>query len=429
MRRVFLLLAAVFLLSGFARQESVRPEFTVLRFQRAPAFQIGDPIEFLLLLETQSGSPLAGQRIEIYLDGQHAGTVETDALGSARFRPAGVLSAGPHTIEAVYQGFQFYRSTSVRMQFNVEPAEIVVQTVPVIAGLEFTLDGRAFRTGPDGLARITVDRTGDYDLQLSLEQEALAGLGAVFTGWWPEGAGSSMLVTVPGAQWVQAGFELSFPVVFEFVDLKGAPVDEAVVESVVLRGSDGIVHTLTAGDTLELRANRILVRLSGLDSVAVVHSVQSVIVAGVELVNRGQQRFIYARGLSFQVELLFYDVQFFSRDLLFGRTVAGALELVYPDGERKLFPLSQDGELSLPGLPRGEYEARLITRSGLAPGFPIVLTRDQTVRLPVVSYLDLFAGILMAVFILAGLPLFGRRRKIYQALRRLSPAASTGRDG
>jgi hypothetical protein len=268
------------------------PRQTVLTFQRQPDFQVGDEIDFLVKLETLSGAPLEAQEIELSIGGEVIGSVETDALGAALFRLEAPFLPGTYSVEAVYRGFQFYLPASAVVDLTIAPAEIVVQTVPVIAGLEFSLAGQILRTGADGIARTSVDRAGAYILELLPNETLLSQTGAVFSQWGPGGFEPVTTVTVPGDVWKQVGFEISFPGNFIFVDPDGNPIDHDEIESVVLRGSDGMVYTVTAGETLRLYANRIFARLSGLDSVAVVHSVQSVIVDGVEVVNRGQQRFV-----------------------------------------------------------------------------------------------------------------------------------------
>ena len=418
--RLAYLLAGVLVLllcGGFVLRRVGGLEATALKFQNELGFQVGDEIVFLLLLETEAGQPLPSQQIDLYLDGGFAQTVETDALGAALFRLERDMLPGSYMVAAVYRGFQFYLPAAVAMEFTVAPAEIVVQTVPVIVGLEFSLEGQTFRTGSDGIARISVDRVGAYDLELLPNEVLLLQTGAEFKQWGLGGFEPVTTVLVRGETWMQAGFELSFPGNFVFVDQQGDPIDGTEIETVVLRGSDGVVYRFTAGETLRLRSSRILARLSGLDSVAVVHSVQSVIVDGVEVVHRGQQRFIILPNQPVEIELLFYDVRFFARDLLFGLPIGNGLELEYPDGVTRVFPFDTNGEITLTGLARGEYEARLVTRAGIAPRFPIVLSRDQEIPLPVVGYVDLLAGIAVAAGLIVGLPIFGRRGQILAFLK------------
>jgi hypothetical protein len=409
--------------AGFAPFDAGRPEPTRLRFQTGLDFQIGDEIGFLLLLETERGDPLAAQPIDLFLEDEYAGTVETDALGAAVFSPDRVLLPGQYSIEAVYPGIGRHLPAVVSTMFRIAPAEIVVQTVPVIPGLIFALDGRTAPTGADGIARFSVESAGAFTLELLPNESVLAEAGAVFKQWDLGGLDHAVTVIVPGETRLEAGFEISFPGLFVFVDPDREAIPVRMIESVELRGSDGSVYTFSAGESLQLQANRILVRLNGLDSVAVVHSVQSVIVDGVDVVNRGQQRFIFTPGLPVEIELLFYDVRFYARDLVLGRPIGTGLELIYPDGASRIFTFDEGGEILLAGLARGEYEARLLTREGIAPSFPIVLSRDQEVRLPVIGYADLLAGLAAGGSIIVGLPLFGRRARILDFIREfLRPA-------
>jgi hypothetical protein len=47
-----------------------------------------------------------------------------------------------------------------------------------------------------------------------------------------------------------------------------------------------------------------------------------------------------------------------------------------------------------------------------------VLSRDQAISLPVISFIDLSAGIVLTAAGLIGLPVIGRRRQILDFLRR-----------
>jgi hypothetical protein len=58
-------------------------------------------------LTDQNGNPLANQTVSFAVDGAPAGTSVTDATGTASFTPAGLLSAGTHTVSLSFGGTQY----------------------------------------------------------------------------------------------------------------------------------------------------------------------------------------------------------------------------------------------------------------------------------------------------------------------------------
>ena len=79
---------------------------------------------------------------------------------------------------------------------------------------------------------------------------------------------------------------------FRFVDPRGKPVNSKRIAFVTLRSGTGTTRRVTGRDPVWLPAERIVPLEGGLSRKSVEWSVQSVMVDGSNVVNRGQQRFV-----------------------------------------------------------------------------------------------------------------------------------------
>ncbi len=182
------------------------------------------------------------------------------------------------------------------------------------------------------------------------------------------------------------------------MDPHGIGVDPERVTSFTLRSNVGTVATYPDGQQRWFTTSRTVRRPNGLHSVPVHYILERVDVDGQNVVNNGQQRFLVAPDDEWEVELLLYSVRLMPHDALFGFPVGDAVTLTYPNGESARIP-SEDGALTVRWLARGMYRVSVPDAPGWSPVTPVALSRDQEVKLRVITYLD------MAVVILAGLGL------------------------
>jgi hypothetical protein len=88
--------------------------------------------------------------------------------------------------------------------------------------------------------------------------------------------------------------------------------------------------------------------------------------------------------------VLLYSAHFSARDAMFGFPIGEGIELTYRDGRKEeYFFDGSDAELVIPSLARGSYSARIIGVGGSAPPTPVHLSRDQSIELLMLSYLDM----------------------------------------
>jgi len=382
-----------------------------------PQYEVGDEISFHILLTSIKGSPLDLQPIDIFLNETFLETVETDASGSAVVQLQNRLRSGTYIIKAVYAGYQFTVLAPISVEFVVAPVEVVIQSVPTIAGLELIFDGNLIVTGQDGMARVMVSEPGRYDLELLPNTELLDLQNAEFVQWFPTNFLFMTEVNVPGVTWQQVGFEKIYTANFEFVDMNGFPVPATRIQKFILRGSNGNVIQLSEFELSTLDVNNILARLSGLDSTNVVYSVQQVMVDGSDVVNQGQQRFEYSPGQAVRIELLLFSINVTSEDLIFGTPSGRGLYLTFPNLETRYYPFESQNGITIRGLARGDYSIRVEVDDGFTFDIPLSLSRDQEVRVPVISYIEVIIAAGLAIGIGVELPIWGHRRKIITILQ------------
>ena len=202
---------------------------------------------------------------------------------------------------------------------------------------------------------------------------------------------------------------------FRFVDPRGRLVDPKRIASVTLRSGTGTTRRVTGRDPVWLPAERTVPLEGGFARKSVEWSVQSVMVDGSNVVNRGQQRFVPGKQREVSISVLFFQATFSVRDTLFGFPLGSAIRLRFPDGRVRRYPLANGASLQLPALPRGQYEVSVDAR-GFSFTQTVSLSRDQRVALRVTSYLDvvLLGGAIGAI--LLGL-LVVRRPRLRAAIR------------
>jgi len=380
---------------GYAGFQANTPTHVSISHQRE--FVVGEPIRVLARLTTDKGQPLSGQEMALYLDGNYLGQQETDSAGMAALTVPTALPAGKYAIKVVYSGP--YAPDTIERELVVVAAEILVETVPPLPGIPFLFEGQTIFSGEDGIARILVNQIGMYQIELLPFEESGSEIHIAFQRWEPESYERVKSFTVPGVEALQVGLEVSYPAKFTFIDAAGETVDPARIATLIARGSNGLQFALESGEVHWLRANTLLRRLSGLNSVTVVYSIQSVSVDGSNVVNQGQQRFSLPAD-EITLELLLFSATFSAADSLFRFPIGSGVNLAYPDQTTVYYPFDQSGTATTERLARGVYTATIADLPGFSIPIPLVVTRDQVVTLPVISYLDLFAVLLAGILLI-----------------------------
>jgi hypothetical protein len=308
---------------------------------------------------------------------------------------------------------------------RLQPHTLVVEVVPAMAGVAFTLDGQGFQSGPDGVASITMDGVATRRLTVAVPPPR-PGLRFQFQRWTGGYGGdefsTNRTVRMGGrVTRVVAGFTQECLVRWSFVDTRGDPVPNGTVESVVLKDDSGGryqkpgdgAHWLPASQPVRDNSGR--VRSQPLD-----YSVEGVLVDGANAVFRAQQRFRPAPDATWPISLRFYQMQISSHDAVFGFPAGSAVQLRSPDGQVRRLDLDGRSRAGSGRLARGDYQLK-VEGPGISWWTPVSLSRDQEVELDFLSWLDLSVAALLALVVLVGLPLLGGRLR---RRRRRPPTAA-----
>jgi hypothetical protein len=315
---------------------------------------------------------------------------------------------------------------------RLQPHTLVVEVVPAMAGVAFTLDGKGFRSGPNGVASITADGVATRRLTVAVPPPQ-PGLRFRFQRWTGGYGGdefsSSRTVRMGGrVTRLVAAFAQECLVRWSFADNRGDPVPGGTVESVVLKDTSGGryrqagdgVHWLPASQAVRDNSGR--VRSQPLD-----YSVEEVLVDGANAVFRAQQRFRPEPNVTWVISLRFYEMQIRARDAVFGVPVGSVVWLRSPDGQVRRLDLDGRSRAGSGRLARGDYQLR-VQGPGVSWWTPVSLSRDQEVELVFLSWLDLSAAGLLAVLVLVGLPLLGGRLRRRRRATSGVPAGSVTGD-
>jgi hypothetical protein len=246
-------------------------------------------------------------------------------------------------------------------------------------------------TDETGVANIEVNTSGIVTLEvLPIEEGNLSpSIRMAFARWNDNVFTQKRQVYFPRTRRLEVGFTVSYQVNQEFYDTEGQPVDPSRVDSMTLRGV-GNTFTFDGAGPIWLPANRLTRRIGErLESEEILYYFREIIVDGANVVNKSEQRFHIRPNDVWPVQVLLYSARFSARDAMFRFPIGRGIELTYPDGHTEQFLFDPGkAELVIPSLARGSYTARIIGAGGSAPPTPVHLSRDQSIELLMLSYLD-----------------------------------------
>ncbi len=398
--------------------------------------EFGTHPDIVVHATSASGQPQAGVGVDLLLNGEKIGRLQTDETGAGHVAMRRDLSVGTYSITAQYKGSatRGIGEAQAESQFSIPPGAIRVQTVPSLPDTRFALtqyspDGaplgtQTVRADDAGLATLPLTAPGGYLLQALpiRDLDESRGMRAEFTRWSDDSFTESRLLWVTSNVELSAGYDVTALVGHSFQDLDSAMVDKSLVGSVTLTSSLGEQIVLNPGDSAWLKASRVVRRLSGLESTKILYSVKSVTMDGSNVVNEYEQRFYAEPHKQVPITVSLYSMHIKTSDAIFGFPVGSAIQLKYTDGRTERLPLGPDHAVHLYSLPRGEYKVKVLG-GGMSSSPPVALSRNQDVEIRVISYLDMALVGGTGIVIVVGLLAFGRGRLGAVIRRRLSPAS------
>jgi hypothetical protein len=290
---------------------------------------------------------------------------------------------------------------------------LTIETVPAVANARFNLDGQILVTGADGTVRTTTTKAQRDELatnqaeHLTVASPTLAirpGVRAKFAGWYDGGYHYSR--SNKTGQLLRAAFDFDFLTSFSFVRPNGGKVDPVGLAGIQLHSEGGSTIALQKIAPVWLRGIKVASNAGHLGVTDVEYKISTVKLNCNNVVHVDQQHFLPAHDQNVVVQLLLFDVTLTVSDAFFGFSQGSAVDLRYADGTVKQARL-RDGSVTLTDLPRGNYALK-VHAPGLTSDKSLSISRNQTAKLQVISWLDLVALGATILLFCAGLFLIGR---------------------
>ncbi len=155
---------------------------------------------------------------------------------------------------------------------------VMVQTVPALTGVGFSVDGDDFSSDATGLALVTVQQPGGYQVSVG-DSQVDPDTRVTFVRWGDGIEEPERRVSVSSFTYLQAGFQVSHRVDFRFSDAAGGSLADGI-DSFVLTDSAGRDVELSGGSAHWLETNRLISSPDGLKSRRLTYHIREVVVDG-----------------------------------------------------------------------------------------------------------------------------------------------------
>jgi hypothetical protein len=359
-------------------------------------------------LTDDNGAGISQKSVSFLIDGRYLGQAATQYDGSFQLKINQDLTASAHRVTASFKGAHLLYSTATDIFIYIRPTVVRVQTIPAVAGITFQMDGIQFVSDEQGEAKINLYKAGQYKLDVLIEKYQSTTQRVEFGRWVNESYVPSVDIRVPTDNVIQVGLNVYHQVSPTYVDLDGFPVDPQRISFVTIKSIQGDVFTLKDNQPHWLPASRVARYQAGLQETKLLYSIINVTIDGSNVVNQAQQRFYANPNDTWSISLMLYSMHIDAKDGLFGSPVGKGVNVLYPDGQDKVFPLDQAGMVDIHSLARGIYHIELLGTNGLGTQMPVALSRIQEVHINVVTYLDMAVVGVMGFVLALGLLLYGR---------------------
>lgn len=374
---------------------------------------IGTTVVVTAHLTTTGGNAVATSRITMEVNGVLARATRTDATGKVDLSLSSdyVKSAATLNIRVAFAGDSTHSPSVALTTIVIRPATIDVVTVPAIVGMSITLGDQEILTDAQGTATFAVSQLGRLRLTPRFDLPKSSGIRVGFVRWNDDVFDPVRTIDIAGDARLTLGVRLAYRTSMRFVDPDGNVVDPALIQSVKMETSSGPTRTVTSYNEIWLEAEVPVKRTFGLVGVPNVHRVSEVMIAGTNVVNRGQQTWEPTLDGVLTVEVLLYHLDIRVEDALLKSSIVTKVTLEYPDGTTVTHDTTSDGRVSFGALPRGDYRI-VVHASGIVPPSPIALSRPQDTTIRIISNADMsIAGGLILLVIIA-LVVLGRRQQL-----------------
>jgi len=407
---------------------SLKLDPTKLTIDPLPMLELGETPIIVLHLTGYKDVPISGQLIRVFVDGVPKGQDRTDENGTVRIPLRYNFFSGTYKITASYRGSTSRNLTPAiaETSMRVKLGQVVIQTVPKLAGIRFSFNDRTYTTDENGLLLLIIKESKKYRLEVLPVEEGILGSNVQieFERWNDNVFLPYRDVYLPRSHPLEVGFILKYQVKQIFFDSTGQLVDPSRVSNISMRAV-GRIYNFENPDSQWLPSNRLARRIGEhLESHDILYYIRDVTIDGVNVINKSEQRFEVHPDDVWPIHVLLYSASFTARDVIFQVPIGDGIKLEYPDGRHEEFLFDDKNTIDISSLARGPYRATVIGAGGSAPPTPIHLSRDLDVELRVISYLDMAIIFGIPAIIALGLLFYGRPYLLF-SLRSLPSAFAT----
>jgi hypothetical protein len=283
-----------------------------------------------------------------------------------------------------------------------------VYTVPAEPGVKLLFDGQPVTTDAAGVAVInTPYRLTGHTLTLVRPEWTSEGgrIQTKFTVWrspLSEQKHSPTLthLVLRRNHAIQLGFRVSYQVNFSFVTTNNTSVPSSRISGVELRADGGYISSVNGGRTIRLLGVQPVLQAGTLVAHSVNYTLQDVVVDGSNVVSAGQQHLSPTRQQSAKFVLPLRQLTITAHDRIFGMHTGRTAVVTYPDGRRVSYRFDPAHQVVLTGLARGHYQVH-IDGGGFLTSQAVVLSRNQIVNMPILTWPDIITVIVVLAIVAA----------------------------
>jgi hypothetical protein len=287
------------------------------------------------------------------------------------------------------------------------PITLTIKTVPVLANVEFQFDGHWVTSDVHGIATVTQEHNlTSHKLVLGDLGQEDSSLKYRFTRWVGQrNPDQALLPVITGLPMranytIYAGMTAQYPVAAHIVTENQQTVDTTSISAITIKSDTGQLSSLDKTGSVWLDGIRPSFQRNVLSAQPIMYSLQSVMVAGTNVVDSGRQKFSPVNGDTPTFIAQFYDLTITAHDALFGSSLGRRAVVEFPDGTKRTVPFDSHYRATLLGLPRGKYQISVSADHAIVSSAGLTLSRNKTFDAPAITPLDL-ASLLTAALLLA----------------------------
>ena len=170
--------------ANFLQKTSLRS--TVISLVPLLNVDLDERFEIISSIQDSSGNPIGDEHIFINANGNYLGQAKSDATGIFLLKVHKKLDAGKYIIQATFGGSRIFSGSDYSIPLQINPAHLVVQTVPPLSGVPFRMNGKVLLSDANGNATFQFTKSGTYRLEVLVDEFKDSSVRIEFGRWGEE---------------------------------------------------------------------------------------------------------------------------------------------------------------------------------------------------------------------------------------------------